>query len=130
MVERAHGIEGVRCMPRSRRDSAFGRLKVGVGMSQADAHTATRCFGNNLGRVIQLGSDRHHADTAARSLPELVEEGERRSEQIFGRVHAAARVADERSLEMDSERDSPTLATFVLAVLVFAIALALLNGIR
>ena len=73
MVERTHRIEGVRRVSGSGRDSAFGGLKIGVGMSQADAHAAPRCFGNDLGCVIQLWSDRHHTDAAARGLPETVE---------------------------------------------------------
>ena len=35
MVQWAHGIEGMRGVPRSRRDSAFGSRKIGVGMSHA-----------------------------------------------------------------------------------------------
>ena len=80
MVQRSHGIEGMRRVARSRRDSASGRLKIGVGMSQAHAHAAPRRFGNDLGRVLQFRSNRHHKNPAARRLPELLERAQFRSQ--------------------------------------------------
>ena len=129
--QRTHGIEGMRRVPRSRRDSAFGRLEIGVGMSQAHANAAPRRFGNNLGRALQFGSDRHHANPAARRLPEPLEQGQRRSQQIFRRVYPSPRMAEERPLKMDAEREGPTLAIRILLLaLSFAFECALFDRIR
>src|SRR5580658_1143171 len=95
MIQRTHGIEGVCRVPRSHRDSAFGRCEIGVGMSEADANAAPRGFGNDLGRALQLGGDGHHTNSAAGCLPEPFEQGQRRSQQIFRRMYSSARVTDE-----------------------------------
>ncbi len=95
MAQRTHGIESVGRVPRSRRDAAFGRRKIGVGMSQAHANAAPRGFGNDLGRALQFGSNRHHANSSARRLPELLEQGQSRSQQIFRGMYPAPRMADE-----------------------------------
>src|SRR5208337_1975658 len=115
MTERTHGIEGVCSVPRSRRDSAFGRLKIGVGMSQADANAAPRRFGNDLGRALQFWSNRHHANPAARRLREPLEQAKRRSQQIFQRMHPATRMTEEWPLKMDPQRASSTLTIFIVA---------------
>src|SRR5208337_4989331 len=119
MTQRTHGIESMRRVPRSRGDSAFGRRKVGVRMSQAHANAAPRGFGNDLGRALQFRSNRHHANTAARRLPELLEQGQRRSQQIFRRMHPAPNMADEWSFKMDSERDRSTLTIRILSFALF-----------
>ena len=108
MVERTHGVEGMGRVPRSGRDSTFSRHKIGVGVSQAHANAAPRGFGNDLGRVLQFGSNRHHPNAAACRLPELLEQGQRRSQQIFRRVYPAPRMADEGPLKMDPERHTCT----------------------
>src|SRR6266446_9323055 len=110
MIQRTHGIKCVRSVPRSRGDSAFGRRKIGVGMSEAHANTAPRRFGNDFGRVLQFGSNGHHSNTPARRLPELLKQGQRRSQQIFRWMYPSTRMADERPLKMDAKREGPNLA--------------------
>src|ERR1035441_9098962 len=121
MTQRTHGIEGMRGVPRSRRDSASGRLKIGVGMSQAHANAAPRRFGNDFGRAVQFRSNRHHPNPAARRLPELLESVQFRSQQIFRRMHPAARMADEGPLQMNSEREGSTLDVILLIIILLAI---------
>src|SRR5260370_30641114 len=110
MTERTHGIEGMRSVSRSRGDSALGCRKIGVGMSQAHRNSAPRGFGNDLGRALQFGSNRHHANPAARRLPEPLESRERRNQQILQWMYPATRMAEEWTLKMDSERAGSTLA--------------------
>ncbi len=94
----------MRRVSRSRGDSALGRLEIGVGMSQAHRNAAPRGFGNDLGRALQFGSNRHHANSSARRLPEPLESRERRSQQVFRRMYPAAHMADERPFKVDPER--------------------------
>src|SRR5271157_5380436 len=126
MTQWTHGIEGMRRVPRAGRDSAFGRRKIGVGMSQAHANAAPRGFGNNLGRALQFGSNRHHGNASARRLPELLEQGQCRSPQIFQRVYPSTSMADEWPLKVDSEREGSTLAIRILS---FALQFALFDRI-
>src|ERR1017187_7692710 len=121
MTQRTHGIEGMRGVPRSRRDSASGRLKIGVGMSQAHANAAPRRFGNDFGRAAQFRSNRHHPNPAARRLPELLERAQLRSQQIFRRMHPAPRMANEWPLKMNSEREGSTLDVILLIIVLLAI---------
>src|SRR5271169_186256 len=97
-------------------------------MSQAHANAAARGFGNDFGRALQFGSDGHHANAAAGGLPESLEQGEGRSQQVFWRMYSSARMADEWSLQMDSERESPMLA--VLTIIILLLALTLFDRIR
>ena len=53
---------------------------------------------------------------------------QRRSQQIFRRVHPAARMADEWPLKMDSEREGSTFA--IVIILSFAISFAFFDRIR
>src|SRR5712692_2654669 len=119
MVQRTHGIKCVSRVPRSRRNSAFGRREIGVGMSQAHANAAPRSFGNDLGRVLQFGSNRHHANAPARRLPKLLEQGQRRSQQILRWMYPSTRMADEWPLKMDTERESSNLATRIISFALF-----------
>src|ERR1019366_4580965 len=123
MVQRTHGIEGMGSVSRSRGDSALGRLEIGVGMSQAHRDPAPRGFGNDLGRALQFGSNRHHANSSARRLPEPLESRERRSQQVFRWVYPATHMADEWTLKMDPERAGAIRAIRV-PVFSFVIALA------
>ena len=110
-----------------RRDSAFSRLEIGVGMSEAHANAAPRSFGNDFRRVLQFGSNSHHANAPARRLPEPLKQSHRRSQQIFRRMCASPRMADEWSFKMDTERESPNLAIRIMS---FEISFALFDGIR
>ena len=130
MVQRTHGVEGMGSVARSRRNAPFGGRKIGVGMPKAHADAAPRGFGDDLERAVQFGSNRHHANAAARGLPELLEQSQGWSEQIFQRVNPAPRMADEWSLEMDSEGEGPNLRTLIIAdAKIAGVAFALLFGL-
>src|SRR5271154_3792647 len=101
MAQRTHGIKGMRSVPCSRSDSAFSRGEVGVRMSQTDAHTSPHSFGNDLNGALQFRSNRHHANAAARRLPELFEQGQRGRQQVLRRVSSTTHMADEGPFEMD-----------------------------
>ncbi len=92
-------------------------------MSQAHANAAPRGFGNDLGCALQFWSDRHHANPATRRLPEPLEAGQLRSQQIPRRVHPPARMADEWPLQMNSEWAGLNLAIPILSF-------ALFDGVR
>src|SRR5208282_1440561 len=94
---------------------------------QTHANAAPCRFGNDLGRGVQFRSNRHHKDTAARRLPELLESGQRRSQQISRRMHPAPRMADEWPLKMDSERDG---STFAIRIPSCALLFAIFDRIR
>ena len=80
MVERSHGIERVGSMSCPSIDSAFGSLKIGVGVSETYTNASTGSLGDHLGRTIQFRSDGHHANLATRGLPEAFEERKRRKQ--------------------------------------------------
>src|SRR5260370_29613438 len=108
MTERTHGIEGMRSVSGSRGDSALGCRKIGVGMSQAHRNSAPRGFGNDPGRSLQFGSNRHHANPASRRLPEPHESRERRNQHILQRMYPPTRIAEEWTLKMHSDRAGST----------------------
>ncbi len=110
MVERAHGVKGVRSMAGASGNAGFGFLARGVGMAEADADTFRARIGDHGWSVLGLGSNGHHLDVAARGLPELLEELDGGLLDVFRRMHAFFRVADERTFEMKAERDGAIAA--------------------
>src|SRR5205807_2417663 len=88
MVERAHGVEGMGCVPSSGLDPPPRLFESGIGMPNADADATFASFCNHFLRAIELGSNRDHAHMAAGRLPELVKSRDARLDQIDRRMDA------------------------------------------
>src|SRR5438067_13908480 len=114
MRQRAHGIKGVSRMPRAGCYCRAGGIKIGVGMPEADAHTAPRRLSDHLGRSGQLWSDRHNANVTTSRLPETSKRLNRRRQQVLSWMHAATRMTNKGSFEMDSQRDGSSFAPMIL----------------
>ncbi len=104
MVQRTHGVESVRGVPRPGLHRCLRDRHLGVGVANADAHLTFCRFGNHFHRAGNFGSNRQHANVAARGLPEAVEDSDGRCHQVFRRMHSAPLVAQKRSLEMNAQR--------------------------
>jgi hypothetical protein len=104
MIERTHGVEGVGGVTGSGLDPGAGGFEHGVGVADAHANLATCRFGDHFEGSWKFGRDGHHADVAARRLPETFKDIERGLDQIFRGMHAAALVTEKRTFQMDAER--------------------------
>jgi len=88
---------------------SVGGFYGGVGVADAHANLATRGFGDYFDRSGEFGSDGDHSDVTARGLPEAFKDLQRRLDQVFRRMHAAALVAEKWTFQMDAERKSLSL---------------------
>jgi hypothetical protein len=61
MLERAHGVEGVRGVPRAPLDGLHGLLVGRVAVPDGDNHTLLRQKLHHLSRAFQLRRKRHDA---------------------------------------------------------------------
>src|SRR5207302_448818 len=114
MREGAHRIKGVSRMPRAGCYCRAGGIKIGVGMPEADAHTAPRRLSDHLGRSGQFWSDRHNANVTTSRLPETSKRLNGRRQQVLSWMHAATRMTNKGSFEMDSQRDGTKLVHGIL----------------
>ena len=107
MVERPHGVEGVRGVPRSRVHRGPGGIQVGVGMSQADADprraasAMTSSAPSNSGAIVIMRMC-PRAACQKRSNSDNVG-----SSKIFRRMHAAPRMAEEWTFQMNAQGTRP-----------------------
>ena len=104
MVERAHGVEGMRGVARARRNRRFHRRQQAVAVAQADAHAASRRLSDQVLRFGQFRRHRHQRNLPPRRLPQAIEHLQRRRQQMLGGVHAALGMAEERAFQVDAER--------------------------
>src|SRR5581483_7364486 len=102
MIKRTHGVEGMSSMARASFHGLLSDWEFGVGMANTDANISTRCLGDDVHRAGHFWSDGHHANLAAGGLPQAIEDLNRGRDEILGRVHAAALVAEKRSFEVNS----------------------------
>ncbi len=110
MIQRPHGVEGVSGMASARGDAGASRVQVSVGVPQAHANSARGGLRDDLERARQFRRNREHANVSSRRLPEAIKSGQRRSQQIFRRMHSAPLVADEWSFQMNPQRPRPQIA--------------------
>ena len=110
MVERAHGVEGVGGVAGAGFRASAGGLQRGVGVADAHQNLAARGFRDHFESSGKFGSDGHHADVAARGLPEAIENLQRGLDQVRGGMHAAALVAEERAFEVNAQGESLRLS--------------------
>jgi len=103
MIERTHGIEGMRGVAGSGFHRGPGGVDQSVRVAHAHANLAPCRFRNHLHRSGQLRRDGHHAHMPARGLPEALKNLQRRLEQIFWGMNAAALVTEKRTLQMNAE---------------------------
>src|ERR1022692_2024145 len=73
-------------------------------MSNADADTAGCRGSNQFQGSIQFRSDRQHANTASRCLPESFKSLDFRGQKIVGGMDTSSCVTDEGSLQMNAQR--------------------------
>ncbi len=106
MVERAHGVEGMRGVPRSGLHRILCDRHLSVGVPDAYADLPPGSLGNHFHGAGNFRSNRQHAHVPARRLPKTVEDFTRRRDQIFRRMHSPPLVAEKRSLEMNAQRAS------------------------
>src|SRR6185437_14038745 len=88
MVERAHGIERMRCTARSCVDCGERLLRCGVGVADADLYAASCGMFDKGERAGNLRSDGDEANMSASSLLEAVEESDIRRKNVGRRVNA------------------------------------------
>jgi len=106
VIERAHGIESVGGVAGAGLHGSARGFEDGIGVADADANFAAHGFGNHFEGSGKFGGDGHHAHVTTGGLPEAFEDFERGLDEIFGRMHAAAFVAEEWTFEMNAERAS------------------------
>ncbi len=104
MIEWAHGVECVRGADGAGGDGGPGFGGGGIGMADGDTNAATGGMRGEFDGPGQLRGKRHQAHVAMGSLDEAIEGGDAWGEEMFGRLHAALFVREERTFQVDSER--------------------------
>src|SRR5262249_34963513 len=103
MCQRAHGIESMRGVPSSGCDTTFGGHKVGVGVPQTHANSATCRLRNKVLCAFEFGRDGHHPNMSARCLPEPIKRFNLWRKQVFGWMNALSRMAEKRTFQVYTE---------------------------
>ncbi len=112
MIERTHGIEGMRGMASAGLHGLRGNGHFRIGVTDADANFPPRRLRNYFDGAGNFRRNRHHAHMPARGLPKIVEDLNRGRDQILRRMHSAALVAEKGALEMNAQW--PSLRSGVL----------------
>src|SRR5579864_1506111 len=88
-------------------------IELGIRVANAHAHAALRGFRNHFQRSVEFRSNCHYANVAARGLPKFVECCQSWFLQVFWRMHAATRMTEERSFNVDPQRLRPSVVIFL-----------------
>ncbi len=102
MVQRAHGIEGMRRVARSGFDCVLCDGHLSVRVPDAHADLSLGRLGYHFHRARNFRRNRQHLHMPARRLPETFEDLDGRCNQIFRRMHSTPLVAEKWSLEMNA----------------------------
>ena len=114
MAQRPHGIKSVSGVAGTRSHSGASSVNVGVGVAQAHTDSTLCRFINDLDSARQFGRDGQHANVPARRLPEALKCPQGGWQQIFRRMHSPPAMADERTLQMNSQGPRPKLTLLEL----------------
>ncbi len=79
----------------------------GIGMAHGDAHAASRGMCDQFDGSGQFWREGHQADMALGGIEKAIEERDVGRKQMFGRLHAAFGMGEERTLEVDAEGAGP-----------------------
>ncbi len=110
MIERAHGVEGVRCANRSGGDGGAGLGGGGVRVAKRHADAAPGGVGDEVESAGQLRGNGHQNDPALGGFEDAVEEGGVGGEEVLMGLHAALDVREKWAFEVNSKRNGNGLA--------------------
>ena len=102
MIERTHGVEGVRGARRSGGQAGAGFSHGRVRVADGDAYSAGDGVFCELKRAGKFGRESHQAHVAFGGFKHAIEEGDVGLEDVLGRMHAAAQMRNERAFEMNA----------------------------
>src|SRR5947209_3783666 len=106
MIQRTHGIESMRGVPRAGMNSGTRCLKRSIGVAQAHQNFAARRRSDCLQSSSQLWSNGHHLYVAPGGLPKALEYLRRGFREIFRRMHAASLMTEKRPFQVNAQRQS------------------------
>src|ERR1700740_126211 len=106
MIERTHGVEGVRCAHCAFFDAQARFGGSGVGVAYGDADSTRGGMRDQFGCAEEFGRDSHQAHVALGCVEELIESCNVWREKMSGGLHPALGVRKKRSLEMNADRAS------------------------
>src|SRR5947209_1807224 len=104
MVQRPHGIKGVRSVTRTSLNAGLGLQEVRIGVPQANTNSSVRRAPYQVNGAFDLGGNRKHAHLAFCGTPHFVEKVDRSVSQQAGWMHPTSRMAEKRSFQMDAKR--------------------------
>ena len=106
MIQRPHGVEGMRRADGSGSDNRAGLGGGSVRVAHGDANAAADGVRSQFRCAGQLGRKRHQPDATLGSVKEPVKGGYVGRQQVLGRLHAALGVRKKRPFQMNTDGTS------------------------